>query len=143
MIPPPTLCSFAFWKCAVIRIQFKSLNTFAHLINCFQSVIIKLLNHSRAREEIDNVLGERTNVSYQDIVNLKYCTSLFKETLRLYSPAPSLSRSNTEEITINDLKIPAESILMLSSYVTGRTEKYFKQASEFKPERFMRETENS
>ena len=61
----------------------------------------------------------------------------------MYSPAPSLSRQNTEEITINDLKIPVGSILMVSSYVTGRSEKYFKQPNEFRPERFMKESENS
>ena len=42
----------------------------------------------KAREEIDRVLGERTEITYQDTVDLKYIRAIFKEALRLYPPAP-------------------------------------------------------
>ena len=60
----------------------------------------------KAREEIDRVLGERTEVTFQDINDLKYCSAIFKEALRLYPPAPQLFRYTPEEVTIQEIKVP-------------------------------------
>ena len=60
----------------------------------------------KAREEIDRVLGERTEVTFQDASELKYCTAIFKEALRLFPPAPSVNRFATEEVDIHEIKIP-------------------------------------
>jgi cytochrome P450 len=54
-------------------------------------------------------LGERTEVTYQDFNDLKYCSAIFKEALRLYPPAPTLSRKNTEKITIQGYEVPENS----------------------------------
>ena len=64
----------------------------------------------KAREEIDRILGERTEITYQDTVDLKYCSSIFKEALRLYPAVPILDRHVTDEITINGYKIPSDTI---------------------------------
>ena len=40
----------------------------------------------RAREEVDRVLGARTEITCQDVNELKYCSSIFKESLRLFPP---------------------------------------------------------
>ncbi len=60
----------------------------------------------KARDEIDTVLGERTHISYQDAIYLKYCNCIFKESLRLYPPVPMTSRLTTEEMIVNGFKIP-------------------------------------
>jgi cholesterol 24(S)-hydroxylase len=60
----------------------------------------------KAREEIDRVLGERTEVTYQDVSELKYCTAIFKEALRLYPPAASVLRFAPEEVDVHGIKIP-------------------------------------
>ena len=60
----------------------------------------------KARDEIDTVLGERTHISYQDAIDLKYCSAIFKETLRLYPPAPILGRETQDEMNINGYYIP-------------------------------------
>ena len=63
--------------------------------------------NNRAREEIDRVLGQRTEISFQDAVDLKYCSCIFKETLRLYPPIPFFNnRLNTDEMIIDGYKIP-------------------------------------
>ena len=65
----------------------------------------------KAREEIDRVLGERTEVTYQDVAELKYCSAIFKEALRLYPPAPQVNRRVPEDININGITIPKDSPL--------------------------------
>lgn len=65
----------------------------------------------KAREEIDRVLGERTEVTFQDVAELKYCSAIFKEALRLFPPAPQVNRRVPEEIDINGIKIPKDSPL--------------------------------
>ena len=65
----------------------------------------------KAREEIDRVLGERTEVTFQDVAELKYCSAIFKEALRLYPPAPQVNRIVPEEIVINGLTIPKDTPL--------------------------------
>ena len=67
----------------------------------------------KAREEIDAILGERTEISYQDAMDLKYCTAIFKETLRLYPPVGSLNRINTEDMNVNGINIPKGSSLLV------------------------------
>ncbi len=37
----------------------------------------------RARDEVDRVIGNKSEVTYQDINNLKYCSYAFKEALRM------------------------------------------------------------
>ncbi len=68
----------------------------------------------KAREEIDRVLGDRTEITYQDTVDLKYLTSIFKEALRLYPTVPVIGRDNDEEMVINGLSIPANTTIIVS-----------------------------
>jgi cholesterol 24(S)-hydroxylase len=65
----------------------------------------------RAREEIEKVLGQKTEISYQDAVDLKYCSCIFKEALRLYPPASGLTRNNLDEMVIEGYKIPKNTII--------------------------------
>lgn len=65
----------------------------------------------RVRDEISSVLGERTYITYADYTQLKYCTCVFKETLRLHSIADFIYRVNNEETSINGYKIPTNTCL--------------------------------
>ena len=66
---------------------------------------------AKAREEIDRVLGKRTNVTYQDFTELKYCAAIFKEALRLYPPAVNVSRQTVDVIEINGYEIPKKTFM--------------------------------
>ena len=66
-----------------------------------------------AREEVDRVLGEREEVTYQDFTDLKYCSAIFKEALRLFPPAPVVSRQIIEPMTIQGYKIPGNTQLFV------------------------------
>lgn len=68
----------------------------------------------KAREEIDRVLGERTEVNFQDVNELKYCSAIFKEALRLFPPVTILQRVTNEEMVVNNYKIPKNTFLSVS-----------------------------
>ena len=87
-------------------------------------------------------MGARTEIAYQDISKLKYCTCIFKEALRLYPPAAGSSRLVTDDIDIIGYKVPKNTVVMVSTYVNARFETFFPNAYEFNPERFMKDTEN-
>jgi hypothetical protein len=70
---------------------------------------------SRLREEVDRVLGERTQVTYADLGDLKYCACVFKETLRLWPPAPVFSRVTTKPMRIGDYDVPGNTWVLVKS----------------------------
>ena len=67
--------------------------------------------HLRALDEINQVIGERTEIKYQDIANLKYCSSIFKEALRLFTPVVILDRITLDDMEIDGYKIPKTSFI--------------------------------
>jgi cytochrome P450 len=69
------------------------------------------LFHLRALDEINQVIGERTEIKYQDIANLKYCSSIFKEALRLFTPVVILDRITLDDMEIDGYKIPKTSFI--------------------------------
>ena len=52
------------------------------------------------------MLGARTEINYQDIVNLKYCSCIFKEALRIYPPVVIVERIIKDDMDIEGYKIP-------------------------------------
>ena len=82
------------------------------------------------------MLGARTEVKYEDLNKLHYTHCVYKETLRLWPPIPEIARFTRKDIKINDVAIPKNSWLQVSTYVSGRTDKYFNNPAEFRPERF-------
>lgn len=101
--------------------------------------IIKKNFYLRLREEVDRVLGAKTELHYDDMTELVYTGCVFKETLRLWPPAPELIRTADEDFYINNYKIPKGTQLNLSPYFCGRNEKFFPNPTDFKPERFLNE----
>lgn len=61
------------------------------------------------KEEIYDVIGYRKEITNEDILKLKYCASIIKETLRINPPFAFLIRSNETTFKICDLTIPENS----------------------------------
>jgi cytochrome P450 len=91
---------------------------------------------------VDRVLGERAEITYQDIIELKYCAAVFKEALQLWPPIPFSTRVCDHEWEVDGYYIPTNTVFHLASYVSARIEKNFKNAYEFKPERFLKDKES-
>ncbi|XP_076147089.1 cholesterol 24-hydroxylase-like [Alosa pseudoharengus] len=91
---------------------------------------------NRLKEEVDEVIGMKQEISYEDLGNLTYLTQVLKETLRLYPTAPGTSRYVPHDTVINGMKIPGGCVVLLLSYVCSRMERFFKDPLTFDPERF-------
>ncbi|KAG8444141.1 hypothetical protein GDO86_009357, partial [Hymenochirus boettgeri] len=90
----------------------------------------------KAQTEIDEVIGSKRDIAYEDLCNLQYLSQILKETLRLYPTAPGTSRALEEEMVIEGVRIPPNVSLMLNSYIMGRMEQYYTDPLIFNPERF-------
>ncbi|XP_075136795.1 cholesterol 24-hydroxylase-like [Leptodactylus fuscus] len=90
----------------------------------------------RLRDEVDEVIGSRRDIEYEDLGKLQYMSQVLKETLRLYPTAPGTSRTSLEEIVIEGVRIPSGSHVMLNTYIMCRMEKYFPDPLVFNPDRF-------
>jgi len=97
---------------------------------------------TKLREEVDRVIGSKSELTYDDISELKYTNCAFKEALRLYPPATGVSRKTTKEIVTKDFVIPKDSFITLSIFGCGRSEKYFPDTFKFKPERFSKDEDD-
>ncbi|XP_072284108.1 cholesterol 24-hydroxylase-like isoform X2 [Pyxicephalus adspersus] len=90
----------------------------------------------KTQVEVDEVIGSKTDIEFEDLTKLQYFSQVLNETLRLYPPAPGTSRMVDEEIVLHDVKIPAHAVVMFNSYVMGRMEQFFEDPLVFKPDRF-------
>ena len=64
---------------------------------------------NRLREELDENLGYKSFIEYEDMVRLSYAGCIFKETLRLWPPIPELARYCNKPFEINGYNIPSDS----------------------------------
>ncbi|XP_034999801.2 cholesterol 24-hydroxylase isoform X2 [Hippoglossus stenolepis] len=102
--------------------------------------VMELARHpdilEKVRKEVDDVIGMRQDIHYDNLGNLTYLSQVLKETLRIYPPAPGTSRDVLEDMVINGIHIPGGFNCIFSTYVTGRMEKFFKDPLKFDPDRF-------
>ncbi|XP_072218528.1 cholesterol 24-hydroxylase-like [Leuresthes tenuis] len=91
---------------------------------------------AKVKTEVDDVIGMKRDISYDDLGKLIYLSQVLKETLRIYPTAPGTSRNILEDIVIDGIHIPRGLSCIFSSYVCGRMEKFFKDPLTFDPDRF-------
>ena len=75
------------------------------------------------------------NPQYQSEMKAKEAC---KESMRLFPVAPFLTRIQQDPIQVADYLIEAGQLVLISLYAMGRDEKYFTDADQFKPDRWMR-----
>eukprot|EP00057_Strongylocentrotus_purpuratus_P009900 XP_011664374.1 PREDICTED: cholesterol 24-hydroxylase isoform X1 [Strongylocentrotus purpuratus] len=92
----------------------------------------------KVQDELDEKLGSQMFISFQDMGKLDYLMLVLKESLRMYAPAPVVTRvTGTEVKASTGLIIPKGSQLNLSPFVMGRMSEYFEDPLVFRPERFV------
>lgn len=65
--------------------------------------------------------------------------NIIRETLRLYPSAPFLTRILPDSLSICGYLVPANTLIVLSIYTSGKNEKYFKNSGDFLPNRWQRD----
>nr|QEV83800.1 cytochrome P450 [Brachionus rotundiformis] len=93
----------------------------------------------KIKKEIEEEIGFKTDLKYEDLNKLKYLNCVVKETLRKWSIVPFLSRKADVALNILGFDIPKGSNIQVSSYVSGNCEEFFKNPKEFDPDRFLNE----
>ena len=91
----------------------------------------KLLN------EVNEVLGERDHVDFDDLANLKYLGQVVEEALRKYSVAPALGRVLIKDITVGGYNIPKGNEILTRQLLFAMNPKIWKNPEVFDPDRFL------
>ncbi|GAU50869.1 hypothetical protein TSUD_86290 [Trifolium subterraneum] len=102
----------------------------------------ELLRHQtvmhKLQDEVRTVVGNRTHVTEEDLVNMNYLKAVIKETLRLHIPVPLLvPRRTMEDIKLDGYDIAAGSWVIVNAWAIARDPSIWEKPLEFKPERFM------
>ncbi|MFE7514366.1 cytochrome P450 [Streptomyces sp. NPDC057540] len=105
-----------------------------HLLACHPEI------QTRARDEVNGVLGDRTPDA-TDLDRLPYLTRVLKEAMRLYPAAPVTGRRAVAASEIDGHTIPAGADVMLAPWVTHRHPRYWPDPERFDPDRFTPEAE--
>ncbi len=107
--------------------------------NALSWAVALLLEHPKILEaacaEARSVLGSE-GCRLEDIPKLVLIKQIWQETLRLYPTAWSIGRTALEDVVVGEYLIPKKQNILLSQFVTQRSEKYFQNAKAFMPERW-------
>ena len=91
------------------------------------------------QSELTRVLGQRAP-TVEDLPKLSYTGQIIEEAMRLYPPVWLLVRRVLGDDEIGGYRIPKNSYVMLSPYLTHRDAEFWSNPEGFDPERFSPET---
>ncbi|OVA19528.1 Cytochrome P450 [Macleaya cordata] len=95
----------------------------------------------RAQEELEDVVGRNNNVEESHLPKLPYLAAILKETLRLHPPVPLLvSRCPRLSCNVGGYMIPKKAQVLVNAWGIQRDPKNWDNPLEFKPERFLKNT---
>ncbi|GJN19619.1 hypothetical protein PR202_gb06914 [Eleusine coracana subsp. coracana] len=95
---------------------------------------------SRLQDEVRHrVLNTQEMVVTEEVASsMAYLKAFIKETLRLHPPAPMLApHYSLTEVDIDGYVVPAKTPILINNWALARDSSVWKDAEEFKPERFM------
>lgn len=96
----------------------------------------------RLRKECKAILSEHIDASTFDPDRAPYLTAVCNEILRLYPPAPGMSRVSARQTKLGDITVPSGIVLHLHPWSINRSrELWGADAAEFKPDRWLRKDE--
>ncbi|XP_070576494.1 cholesterol 24-hydroxylase-like isoform X2 [Ptychodera flava] len=86
--------------------------------------------------ELQTVLGNGRKPEISDLDKLEYLEKVVRETLRMYPVALGTMRVLKEDRIYNNLKIPANTTIMVSMVAMARTELFYQKPLKYDPDRF-------
>ena len=91
----------------------------------------------KARQEIREVLGDRDELASEDLPDLDFCLSIFKETLRLYPATKDIAKLAPRDTTLGGVSVPAGAAVAMHFDAVHRHPRYWQDPNAFRPERFQ------
>jgi cytochrome P450 len=93
---------------------------------------------TKLHDELAAVLGDRTP-RYEDIGKLRYTRMVIEESMRLYPPAHTMSRSPIAADEVLGQRIPARAEVLIVPWLLHRKPSLWENPDRFDPERFAPE----
>uniref|UniRef100_A0A7S0BVI0 Cytochrome P450 n=1 Tax=Proboscia inermis TaxID=420281 RepID=A0A7S0BVI0_9STRA len=98
------------------------------------------LVQERIREEVLDLMGDRTELTPDDLPKLKYLSCVFKECMRWLAIIPALTRVTTKDVDVTTsdgkcVRIPKDADIILPFYLLNFSEDVWKNPNDFVPER--------
>jgi len=93
-------------------------------------------------EEINTILGERTDFTMEEVEKLTYLDHVIKETMRVYPPVPIVTRKAVNDDTLAGYHIPAGTKIVLCPGAIHKLDTYWENPLEFRPERWETADQN-
>lgn len=103
----------------------------------------------KVKEEVATVLGSRTDITSEDISQLKFCRQVLQETLRLYTVIPFVNRTASKDVTLKpvpaadgsekkqkSMTIPKGTVVLVPLCNMNRDVDVWEEPNSFRPERF-------
>lgn len=98
---------------------------------------------ARVQEELDGIFDSADSpVTWEDLHQLKYTEMCIKEALRIFPPAPFISRKLKEDVVIENYRVPSGTTVELVIYKIHRDPTQFPDPEVFDPDRFLPENIN-
>ena len=94
---------------------------------------------AKMKAEIDAVLGGDRLPGLDDVARLPFTTAVLSESMRLFPPVWVVGRRALEDVTIGEYEVPRRTIVIASQYIIHHDERYWPNALEFLPERWLDE----
>ena len=95
------------------------------------------------RQEVLSVLGDRNQASPTTIAQMPYLRASVRETLRLFPSLSIFGRVSSKDLILSGYHIPAGTQFHFLVYHMSRDESVFEHPNAFKPERWLREKDQS
>ncbi|XP_041377560.1 cytochrome P450 4F2-like [Gigantopelta aegis] len=92
---------------------------------------------TQIQEELDSVIGDNTEVRWEDLSELNYLTLCVKESLRYHSPVPFLSRRLAREVVFDGVSFPVGTVIIISVYGLHNNPHVWSEPEVFDPDRFL------
>ena len=94
----------------------------------------------RARQEIRRVLGNKDDVTLQDVREMTFLDNCIKESMRLYPAIITANRETIADVQFGSYVIPKNTKIKIDIASIHRNESYWKDATSFDPDRYDVET---
>ena len=68
---------------------------------------------------MDDVIGKKSFISNEDMTRLSFISTLIRETVRFYPAVGGIIRELKEELVVDGLRIPGNTLVGVSEYSLG------------------------
>ncbi|KAK7806222.1 hypothetical protein U0070_008885, partial [Myodes glareolus] len=105
------------------------------------SALYLLATHSDIQKKLQEEIDAPPN--YDKVMEIEYLDMVLSETLKLYPIAIRLERVCKQDVEMNDVFIPKDSVVMIPVYALQHDSQYWPEPEKFLPERFSKENKGS